>query len=82
MAMGKALENNPFAPRELILDLKAGKPANPAYLTQRLRQNLDPNLWTGLMATNQGFGFRSDATVASAQQYDIPTFNTSYRPGG
>ena len=79
MAMGKALANNPFAPTELVRDLQAGKAANPAYLNQRLRANIDPNLWQGLLSTNQGFGFRPDSVLASAQQYDIPTFNTYYK---
>lgn len=81
MALGKGLANNPFAPSELVQALNAGQPANPAWLTQRLRNNIDPNLWQALLSVNQGFGYRPDAVLASAQRYDIPTFQTYYSPG-
>ncbi len=71
MALGKALQGNPFAHPDMVAALLAGRAPSPASITQRFRNNVDPVvLDTLLNSVMPAFGYRGADVLAEARRFD------------
>ena len=79
MALGRALQNNPFAPRELIAELMSGRLGSPGNMTGRFLNNVSPTVRDALMGLAPNFGFRMEDYASDIERYRIPEFRFAGR---
>lgn len=77
IAVGKALQSNPFADQGLIDRLLAGLPPLASQLTQELLANSDPGTIDLLLSVGQQFGARPEQQEFEARRFFVPGFRVS-----